>query len=428
MVTEQELRDAMADAVDDLAAETYTLGLSDRALAEAREDSRWWRPMTGGRAGARVRWVPVVAVGSAFVVAAAVGMAALGGGGGSGSGPSVSALAAPQTPANPLGQAVLTEFGTECFDGHGPKLDLTYVWDPATQQYHGVSGRVVTGFYPSPDGKYALVEQGVPPGVQSWAVAGWSDAVAGRVTPHPLAGAGGVHWTADGKEVVTSLGWGVAKATGGPVLQNKTADFYDPASGRRLASVPIPQIVLDRVASGKWSIQEFQGDHDSALFPLLSADGNRLEYLNAQGTVVRTLTLQDGLAARASKPSDFALAESARISPDGRYLSELDSSVLAVFDLQAGGKRVGYLDVSGRVFTGWVGDHQIVTSMEKNGPVSAGQEVPRTGHNSVYSVLSPELKVLQQAEFVLPSDPHGHCATWPMSWAPANQFPGAFVP
>ena len=41
MVTEQELRDALADAVDDPAAETYTLGLSDRALAKTREDTRW---------------------------------------------------------------------------------------------------------------------------------------------------------------------------------------------------------------------------------------------------------------------------------------------------------------------------------------------------------------------------------------------------
>jgi|GEM_PF-3028511 len=420
MVTEQELRDALADAVDDPAAETYTLGLSDRALAEAREDARWRRPMTGRRAGARVRWVPVVAVGSAFAVAAAVGMAALGGGKGSGDGLPVQALSAPQTPPNPVGQEALTEFGAECFDGHGPKLDSTYVWDPATRRYHGVPGGVVTAFHPSPDGKYALVELGMPP--QSWAVAGWSDAVAGRLTQHPVAGVSGLHWTADGKEVVTDLKRDVAKTTGGSVLPKQAADFYDPASGRRLAAVPIPQVVLDMDASRQWSIQQVQGDHDSAVFPLLSADGDRLEYLDAQGATIRTLEVRDGLPASEGKESD--LLESAQISPDGRYLLETSGSVLAVFDLQARGERVGYLDVAGHTFSSWVGDHQIVTSVEKNMPPSGA----RTGHNPVYSVLSPELKVLQQAEFVLPSDPHGYCATWPMSWAPTGQFPGAFVP
>ena len=120
--------------------------------------------------------------------------------------------------------------------------------------------------------------------------------------------------------------------------------------------------------------------------------------------------------------------------------------MLAVFDLQAGGKRVGRLDTSGYLYTGWVGDHQIVTGVEPKAPATSSGSSPSapstpttsaskpkttgasTGHSPVNSVLSPELKVVQQAEFVLPSDPHGYCATWPLSWAPANQFPGAFVP
>jgi hypothetical protein len=414
----------LADAVDDPAAETYTLGLSDRALADAREGSRWWRPMTGQRAGVRVRWVPAVAVGSAFVVAAGVGIAALGNGAGSGGGSPVSALAAPESPANPLGQAALTAFGAECFDGHGPKLDMTYVWDPATQQYQGVPGDTVKSFHPSPDGKYALVEQGIP--LQSWAVAGWSDAVAGRVTSHPLAVLGGVHWTAGGKEVVTGLDWQAATTAGRPALQKQGADFYDPASGRLLASVPIPQTVLARDASRQWSVQEVQGDHHAPVFPVLSADGDRLEYLDSQGATIRTVQVQDGLPASEGKESD--VTESAQISPDGRYLSETSGFAFAVFDLQAGGKRVGHMDLTGHMFTGWIGDHQIVTGTEKNGPPSVSRRATQTGHNPVYSVLSPELKVLQQAEFVLPSDPHGYCATWPVSWAPVNQFPGAFVP
>ncbi|MEY9932406.1 hypothetical protein ABH926_007057 [Catenulispora sp. GP43] len=423
MLTERDLQETLADAVDDPAADQLLLGLSDRALAEAGEGS-WWRRSTAGR---QARWVSGIAVGTAFAVAATVGVVALDGGGGSGNG-SPAALTAPDTPANAAGQAALVSFAAECFDGHGPKLDLTYVWDPATQQYHGVAGKVATSFYPSPDGKQALVEVGDVVAAQSWAVGSWADAVAGRVTPHAVAGSSGVHWTADSKEIVSNLTWDTIKVTGELTLKSRTADFYDPASGRRLASVPIPQAVLTRVASGQWSIQEFQGDHDSVLFPVLSADGNRLDYLNAQGTTVRTLTLQEGLAANGTNQS--ARTESAQISPDGRYLSEMDGSVLAVFDLQAGGKRIGWTDVTAHLWTGWTGSDQIVTAVDKNEKLtgSAGDPMPLTGHSPEYSVLTPDLKVIQDVKFVLPADPHGACATWPVSWAPAGQFPGAFVP
>jgi hypothetical protein len=122
--------------------------------------------------------------------------------------------------------------------------------------------------------------------------------------------------------------------------------------------------------------------------------------------------------------------ESAQLSPDGRYLSEMAGSVLAVFDLQAGGERVGWMDVTGHVFTSWIGDHQIVTVVDKNERLtgSRGDPLPPTGHSPVYTLLTPDLKVVQDATFVLPADPHGVCTTWPLAWAPVGQFPGAYVP
>lgn len=431
MVTEQELQEALADAVDDPAADVWTLGLSDRALAQARVGSRWWRPMEGKRAGARVRWVPTVAIGSAFVVAGAIGIAALGGGAGSGSAGSgsggSSATAPPKTATKPVGQSAVTSYAAECFNGHGPKLDLMYVWDPAAQQYQGITGDAATDFHPSPDGKQALLERDESAGGRSWAVGSWADAVAGRVTPHVAADQSGVHWTADGKEIVNSVAWDVAKDAGGSVLKTRTADFYDPASGHRLASVPLPQEVLSRVASGQWSLQEFQGDHDAVLFPLLRADGDRLDYLNAQGATVRTLTLQGGLPANDTNLS--ASTESAVLSPDGRYLMESEGTI-AVFDLQAGGKRIGSMDVTAHPFTGWIGAHQIATVIDEHqgSSLPKGTPIPSTGHSPVYTVLTPDLKVVQQTTFVLPTDPQGLCTTWPESWAPAGQFPGAFVP
>lgn len=421
MLTEQDVYEAMAEAVDDPAAEQLTIGLSDRALAQARGGSWLRRPM----AGRRGRRLPAMAVGSAFALAAAVGGVALGGSGGGSEDGSPASLSGPVMPAGAVGQSVLTEFGAECFDGHGPKLDLSYVWDPATQQYHGVSGDVTTTFQASPDGKRALVVRGMPGMTQSWAVAAWPDAVAGRLVPHPIADGDGVLWTADGKEVVSQLAWSTEKQTGDVTLKSKNADFFDPASGRFLASVPIPQKVRAMAVGGQWSIQQWQGDHDSVLFPLLSMDGSRLEYLNAQGDVVRTLTLQEGLAGDSLKPSEWA-----GTSPDGRYLAESEGSVLAVFDLQAGGRRVGWTDVSGYISQGWIGDHQIVTVVDKELSLSGkrGDSVPLTGHSPEYTVLSPELKVLQQTKFVLPADPQGVCTTWPMSWAPKSQFPGAFAP
>lgn len=423
MLTEQDLHDAMAEAVDDPAAEQLTIGLSDRALAEARGGS-WLRRSMAGKRG---RWFPAMAVGSAFAVTAAVALTgvALGGGGGGSDGGSQASLTVPAMPSNPVGQSALTEFVAECFNEHGPKLDLSYVWDPATQQYHGVEGDVTTIFQASPDGKQALVERGMPGTTQSWAVAAWPDAVAGRLVPHPIADREGMRWTADGKEVVTELAWDTVKESGDVVLKSKNADFFDPASGRLLASVLIPQKVREMATSGQWSIQQWQGDHDSVLFPLLSMDGSQLQYLNVQGMVVRTLTLQEGLPGDSLKPTEWT-----EFSPDGRYLAESEGSVLAIFDLQAGGKRVGWMDATGNVSQGWIGDHQIVTAADKENSRSGkrGDTIPLTGHSAVYTVLSPELKVLQQTKFVLPADSQGACATWPMSWAPKSQFPGAFVP
>ncbi|MEY9907011.1 hypothetical protein ABIA35_003236 [Catenulispora sp. MAP12-49] len=421
--TEQELQEALADAADDPAVEKFMLGLSDRALAEAGRGPRWRRPMPGRRS----RWVPGIAVGTMFAVAATVGVVALDGPDGSGGG-APGSLRAPGALGNPLGQEAVTAFAAQCFGGHGPQLDHAYVWDPATQRYHGLEGTALTSFYPSPDGKQALVEVGEVDVTQSWAAGSWSDAVAGRVTPHAITGVSGVHWTADGKEIVSDLTWQTAENTGGVALKTKTADFYDPASGRLLASVPLPQEVLNRVASGKWSIQQFEGDHDAVLFPMLRADGNELDYLNAQGVTVRTLTLQEGEPANNGIPS--ARTETGEISPDGRYLMEMDGTVLAVFDLQAGGKRIEWADVTGHLSTGWIGDHQIATVVDKNEQLSGsrGEPFPLTGHSAVYSVLTPDLNVVQETTFLLPADPNGTCTTWPLSWAPVGQFPGAFVP
>ncbi|WP_194893061.1 hypothetical protein [Catenulispora pinisilvae] len=418
MVTEQDLREALAEVVEDPEADAFTLGLSDRALAEAGTGSYWRRAMVGKRG----KLVPGIAVGSAFVVAAAVGVAALGGGSGGGS--TVSTVVVPNTSADPVGQSALTEFAAECIDGRGPKLALSYVWNPATQQYQGVLGDVSTSFQASPNGKQALVQQGLPQWAQSWAVADWSDAVAGNLTRHLITDPVGMQWTADGKEVVTQLAWDSVGKTETIVVKNKTADFYDPASGRLLASVLIPHQVLAMAASGQWSVQQWQGDHDSVLFPLLRSDGKEMVFLNAQGATVRTLTFKDGLPATILNQSEPP--EVAAISPDGRYLAESDNGQVATFDLNAGGKRIGTMDDASRnYYNGWTGDHQIVTATDES-QSTASQKAP--GHSPLYRVLSPELKVLQEARFTLPSDRNGNCATWPMTWAPKAQFPGAFVP
>ncbi|MBS2532609.1 hypothetical protein KGQ20_07470 [Catenulispora sp. NF23] len=417
MVTEQDLREALADVVEDPAADALTLGLSDRALAEAGTGTYWRRAMTGKRG----KLVPGIAIGSAFVVAAAVGVAALGGGSGGGS--TISTVVVPNTSADPVGQSALTEFGAECFNGHGPKLALSYVWDPATRQYRAVPGDVSTSFQASPDGKQALVQKGLSQMSQSWAAGDWSAAVAGQLTPHPIADAFGMLWTTDGKEVVTQLAWDSAGKSQAIVVKNKTADFYDPASGRRLASVPIPPQVLAMAASRQWSVQQWQGDHDSVLFPLLRSDGKQLVFLNAQGATVRTLTFEDGLPATMLNQSEAA--EVAAISPDGRYLAEFDNGQVATFDLNAGGKRIGIMGGWMSSYNGWTGDNQIVTATDESRSTGS-QKAP--GHSPLYRVLSPELKVMQETRFVLPSDPNGNCSTWPTTWAPKAQFPGAFVP
>jgi hypothetical protein len=122
---------------------------------------------------------------------------------------------------------------------------------------------------------------------------------------------------------------------------------------------------------------------------------------------------------------------SAQVSPDGRYLFEANASGQSVFDLGDGGRRTYSSSpgsvAAGQAITGWAGDHEIVTYHERSAPPAAGP-VPPEGHDPVYQVRSPDFSVVQEAPFVLPADPHGKCATFPYSWAPRQQIPGAFVP
>jgi hypothetical protein len=353
------------------------------------------------------------------------GLAALGGGGGEGS---TKSFAVPATSANPAGQAALTEFGVECLDGRGPKLAMNYVWDPATQEYRGVPGDVNVDFKPSPDGKRALVLRGVP--AQSWAVAGWSDAVAGQVVPHPVADGIDVKWTEDGTQLVSMLTWdGAPDKSQNLVLKNKTVDFYDPATGSK-TSVAVPQQVLDRAASNQWALQQWQGNANTLRFLMVSVAGDRMEWMDAHGKVVQTQAIQNGLRPSSTVPPMVT----ATVSPDGRYLLESDGMALAVFDLHDDGKRISESTPEGGAardyFTGWTGTNQIVLAVDEadKNAGSPGWKEPKTGHSPLYQVLSPELKVVQEQQFTIPADPQGYCASWPMSWASRGQFPGAFVP
>ncbi|NUR31856.1 MAG: hypothetical protein HOV83_39445 [Catenulispora sp.] len=422
MVTERELRDVLTEAVDDPAAEQYLLGLSDRALLAARG--------RGGR-GARTwrRYVPGVAVGTAFVVAGTFGVLALAGGSGDGGrGGKVTEMNAPTGVPNAVARSALVDFEVECFDGRGPKLAMDYVWDPEAQQYRAIDGEKAVTFTPSPDGKLALVKQGT--NTKVWAVADWDDAIADRVTYHE-ADDGGVLWTADGKALISAMTW-----VNGPdksprlVLSNKTVDFYDPGTGGK-RSVPIPQAVLDRVAGGQWLLQQWQADHDAPVFPMVNLTGDRIEWLDAGGKVARTLTVQNGLGAdpRADNPY-LQIA----ISPDNRYLAESNGTNIATFDLQAGGRRIAVspstMDPARWSYAGWTADDQITLAVDTSMVDSAkpGWKQPKTGHSPVYRVYGPDLKLIEEARFVLPADPQGYCASWPITWAPKTQFPGAFVP
>ena len=421
MLTTDDLRDAMADAVDDPAAEAYTIGLSDRALADAggqRAARRWMRP------------VPAIAVGTAFVVAGTFGVLALGGSG-SGNGKRVTEMNAPGTVTDPKAQSALLDFEVECLDGRGPKMAMDWVWDPETQQYRAVDSSIYTSFTPSPDGKRALVIKGVDS--EAWGVADWADAVAGRVALHPISDRIGVRWTTDGKELTSVTTWDAkSQDPDAATLVNKTADFYDPATASK-RSVPIPQAVWDLIASRQWRPVQWQGGHDSIVFPMVSTAGDRVEWLNAQGHVIRTLTLKDGLPAGGGPGSPYL---SIWFSPDGRYLAESNATLFATFDLNAGGRRIGQtrVDRDGifiRVDSSpWSGDHDIVLTID---PATKdlgkpGAKESKTGHSPVYRVLSPELKVVEESKFVLPDDPLGYCASWPITWAPKTRFPGAFVP
>jgi hypothetical protein len=316
---------------------------------------------------------------------------------------------------------------------------MDWAWDAATQQYRALDGSVYTAITPSPDGKRALVVQDVA--TRGWGVADYADAVAGRVTFFTKNDgvAIGLRWTADGKELTTTPGW-----SNGPkkeeklVLANKTADFYDPDTGTK-RSVPIPQAVLDGMNSGDWLLEQWEGDSDSVLFPMVSTSGETVQWLDREGKVVRTVTLRGGLPASPG-PNPYL---GAWVSPDGRYLAESDGTLLATFDLQRGGLRLGSITIAGNgIFSRqdadvWGAGNEIILTldpaMKDAGKTGVGQSKsslaqPKTGHSPVYRVYGPDLKLIEETKFVLPDDPKGYCASWPITWAPKSQFPGAFTP
>lgn len=423
MITEGELRTVLREAVDDPAADAYTLGLSDRALlaAQGREQRRW------------KRYVPGVAVATAFVVAGTFGVLALGGGIG-GSGTRVTASNVPEMGLNPVSHSVLLDFEVECFGNGGPRMAMDWMWDPDAQQYRAVDSNVYTALTPSPDGKRALVVQGVD--TRLWGVADYADAVAGKVTYHAKNeedGSIGLRWTNDGKELTTRLGWGGPGPTKETtvILANKTADFYDPDTGAK-RSVPIPQAVLDGMSSGKWQAEQWQGDYDSVLFPMVNTAGDGMQWLDRQGKVVRTLALQHGMIA-SQTPDNHVMTW---LSPDGRYLAESNGAAIATYDLKDQGRKLGETTFAGGgsiLSSGadlWsAGDEIILTfdpAMKDVG--KPGFKEAKTGHSPLYRVLSADLKVIEETRFVLPADKRGYCASWPVTWAPKTQFPGAFVP
>jgi hypothetical protein len=177
----------------------------------------------------------------------------------------------------------------------------------------------------------------------------------------------------------------------------------------------------------------------------VSTGGDRIQWLNAAGKVTRTATLQNGLPARSA---DSVYADpffAAYLSPDGRYLAVTDAMRVATFDLTDGGRRLADIPADGFEFRNdasiWTGDHEIILTTDPSrqevahpggaNSAAGGTSLSRvvgTDHSPVFHVLGPDLKVIQETRFVLPDDPQGRCASWPITWAPKTQFPGAFVP
>jgi hypothetical protein len=88
------------------------------------------------------------------------------------------------------------------------------------------------------------------------------------------------------------------------------------------------------------------------------------------------------------------------------------------------------MDLPRSYYLGWTGDHQITLAVDPAlaGAGTPGRVPPKTGHSPVYRVYGPDLKLIEEAKFVLPADPKGYCSSWPITWAPKTRFPGAFAP
>jgi hypothetical protein len=410
VTTEEELREALVRAADDPAAEALTLGLSDRALTQARRQRRrrWGR----------------LAAGAAVVTAAAV--AAVFGLGGvglpRGAQPPATFTVTPTMPDAPVGQSALIAFSAACTSKKGPQLARQYLWDPDTRRYVAMPTGVRDWYEPSPDGQRVLVVRDFPP--TAWAAGDWSAAFAGTLAFHPITDGIGVQWSGNGTEVMSSMVEDVPGER--EYLRNNAVWFYDPATGAARHSVPIPAAVKERMVGSKWSLQRWNGTDDSMQFTMLNAAGDRVEWLDDQGEVARSVTVHPG---RVNSPDTRGGV--AHLSPDGFYLFVENVTGRAVFDLRNGGRQI-YVSSSPSIpatlaVDGWTGDHQFITYRERgaglNPPAPAGE-----GHDPVYEVRGPNMELLQQAAFTLPSDPTGRCSTYPTSWGSSGLFPGAFTP
>lgn len=408
MTTEEELREALVRAVDDPAADAFTLGMSDRALTQARRQRR--------RLRARL------AAGTAIIAAGAVA-AVLGFGGAGlprGAQPPATFTVTPTMPDAPVGQSALIAFSAECSSKKGPQLARQYLWNPDTRRYVAMPAGTRDWYEPSPNGQQVLVVRDNPP--TAWAAGGWDAAFAGTLLFHPITDGIGVQWSLSGSEVMSRM---VEDVAGEPeYLRNTAVWFYNPLTGAG-HPVPIPQAVKDRLVGSKWSLQQWTGVDSSPQFPLLNAAGDHVEWLDDEGRVTQSATVHPGRVNGPDTPGGVA-----QLSPDGFYLLVDNATGRAVFDLRNGGRQI-YVSYPGApatfAFDGWTGDHQFLTYHQRNAdmkpPVPSGE-----GHDPVYEVRGPTMELLQQAPFTLASDPTGRCSTYPTAWASSGLFPGAFTP
>lgn len=326
------------------------------------------------------------------------------------------------------GATALLAYDATCFDGPVAQPSLaTYVWDPASKRYVKLASGPMAAL--SPDGRLALLQTGITlDGTTSYAVAPWADLAAGRVSPgayRQFSSQVSLTWATDGQALIDRSG-----GIGGAARGDGSIDFYDPVSFAK-TSVPLPRAVADLIdpqrAGGAWRITDVSGTEADFTLTVMSKDSKQVRVFDRSGQDLKDLKLPT-LPSHLGESAD----DTAKLSPDGRYLALWGNPGLAVYDLATPANRLifhtehGAVPADGKPHlqdfdnTGWTSHDQLLGVVRW----STSNREQADVHQQI-KLLTPYGAEVGSVDIAVPGDSKRVCSVYIATTGPVRDYPSA---